>query len=70
MGNTRNKQAVFEWNEDYKYGSHYHVMPFGSNKHTGVHYHIIPFNGSDHGNMHYWPGLVVPEPYNSLYFGW
>ena len=49
------KAKIFEWNEDLKYGSHYHVM-------------MIEWNGKHHG-MHYFPGAAVPEPWNSMYFG-
>ena len=43
---------VFEWDEDPKFGPHYHILIDG--KHTGD---------------HYLPGMVVPEPWNSMYFG-
>ncbi len=46
--------AIFEWDEDYKYGSHYHVMKIEqSNQHFG---------------LHYYPGDLVPEPWNTTYF--
>lgn len=47
--------AIFEWDQDYKYGSHYHVMPMEAN--------------GQHDGIHYTPGMFVPEPWNSLYFG-
>ena len=31
------------------------------NRHNGPHYHI-------HGTGHYYPGMLVPEPYASIYF--
>ena len=46
---------IFEWDEDIKYGSHYHVM--------------LPGSKGKHDGKHYWPGEVVPEPWNSTYFG-
>ena len=50
------KIAVFEWDEDYRHGAHYHaMMPDWNNKHVD--------------NMHYSPGTPVPEPWNSTYFG-
>ncbi|MBQ4284169.1 MAG: RHS repeat-associated core domain-containing protein [Lachnospira sp.] len=48
------KVGIFEWNEDYKYGAHYHAM--------------LPSWGNRHGLMHYAPGMFVPEPWRSLYF--
>ena len=47
--------AIFEWNEDYKYGEHYHPM-------------LIEWD-SHHDGTHYLPGTPVPEPWNSIYFG-
>ena len=47
--------AVFEWDEDWKYGPHYHVMK--------------PEWDNDHMGIHYLPGTPVPEPWNTLYFG-
>ena len=46
---------VFEWNEDFKNGSHYHAM-------------LIEWDGNHHGT-HYLPGTPEPEPRNSVYFG-
>ncbi len=46
---------IFEWNEDFKNGSHYHAM-------------MIEWDGNHHGT-HYLPGTLVPEPWNSIYFG-
>ncbi len=49
------KIAIFEWNEDYKTGSHYHVLkPEDNNQHDGI---------------HYYPGMLIPEPWNTIYFG-
>ena len=49
------KTAIFEWNEDFNHGSHYHAMLIEwDNKHNGIHYR---------------PGTEVPEPWNSMYFG-
>lgn len=47
--------AIFEWDQDYKYGSHYHVMPMEA-------------NGQHDDGIYYAPGMFVPEPWNSLYF--
>ena len=49
------KAKIFEWNEDLRYGSHYHAM-------------LIEWDGQHQGN-HYLPGAPVPEPWNSIYFG-
>ena len=46
---------IFEWNEDFKYGSHYHALTI---QWAGV-----------HDGTHYLPGTPVPEPLNSIYFG-
>ena len=46
---------VSEWDEDLKYGSHYHAMQ-------------IEWDGK-HNGCHYLPGTPVPEPWNSIYFG-
>lgn len=46
---------IFEWDEDFKWGSHYHAMDAQW--------------GGKHGGTHYFPGTPVPEPWNSLYFG-
>ena len=49
------KIAIFEWNEDWNEGAHYHIMEAEwKNKHDGIHYPI---------------GSVVPEPWQSIYFG-
>lgn len=45
---------IFEWDEDYKCGSHYHVMGIG-------------WDG-EHRGLHYLPGSPIPEPWNSVYF--
>ena len=46
---------VFEWNEDFRQGSHYHALLIEwDNKHKGP---------------HYYPGSPIPEPWNSIYFG-
>ena len=47
--------AIFEWNEDYIHGTHYHAL-FAHWK-------------NQHDNMHYQIGTVVPEPWQSAYFG-
>ena len=49
------KTAVFEWNEYYRFGPHYHVMK-------------IEWDGKHMGD-HYVAGTPVPEPWNSIYFG-
>ena len=46
---------IFEWNEDFRNGSHYHAM-------------MIEWDGK-HDGMHYVPGTPVPEPWNWIYFG-
>lgn len=47
--------AIFEWDEDYKFGSHYHTMlPEHKNKHIILGHHKA--------------GDEVPEPWNTLYF--
>ena len=46
--------TIFEWDEDFQYGSHYHILLPGSGKHSGDH---IP------------AGTPVPEPWNTIYFG-
>ena len=46
---------MFEWNEDFRQGSHYHALLIEwDNKHKGT---------------HYYPGSPIPEPWNSIYFG-
>lgn len=46
---------VFEWNEDFQNGEHYHAL-------------LIEWDGK-HDGTHYEPGTPVPEPWNSIYFG-
>ena len=47
--------AIFEWDEDYIHGSHYHQMKiYWKNKHYGP---------------HKLPGETVDEPWNTTYFG-
>ena len=46
---------VFEWNEDFQNGEHYHAL-------------LIEWDVK-HDLAHYKPGTPVPEPWNSLYFG-
>ena len=48
------KQAVFEWDEDYKYGPHYHAMEVEL--------------GSKHLGDHNRAGSVIEEPWRSRYF--
>lgn len=47
--------GYFEWNQDFRYGQHYHVMLL---EHRGK--HII--------KHHYRPGEAIPEPWNSFFF--
>ena len=47
-----NGATVFEWNEDLKHGSHYHVF--------------MPNLNGLHDGTHYYPGQRVPEPWNSV----
>ena len=49
------KVTIFEWDEDYKYGPHYHAL--------------LPSQNSEHDQTHYQPGTPVPEPWRSTYFG-
>ena len=49
------KAKIFEWNEDYVNGPHYHVL-------------MVEWDGK-HDGKHYLAGTPVPEPWNSLYFG-
>ena len=52
--------VIFEWNEDYLYGSHYHaLLAEWGNKHIDSFGNEIP---------HYFAGEEVPEPWDSLYF--
>ena len=46
--------VIFEWNEDLKYGSHYHAM--------------LPAMNGRHDGIHYYPYTPVPEPWNTIYF--
>ena len=47
--------VIFEWDEDYTYGPHYHCM-------------LIEWDGA-HDGTHYKAGTPVPEPWNTIYFG-
>ena len=47
--------AFFEWDEDYRYGRHYHCFSPGDN--------------NEHNGMHYFAGEYVPEPWNTFFFG-
>ena len=47
------KNAIFEWDRDYRNGQHYHINNMLDDK--GV-------------RIHYWPGEVIPEPYSTIYF--
>ena len=47
--------AIFEWNEDYKNGPHYHAM-------------LVEWD-NDHNDIHYPICSPVPEPWNTTYFG-
>ena len=49
------KIRVFEWDEDFSNGSHYHAL--------------LPEWGGMHDGTHYLPGSPVPEPWNTIYFG-
>ena len=45
---------MFEWDEDFNYGSHYHTMMIEwDGKHIGPHFHA---------------GDNVPEPWATMYF--
>ena len=48
------KRPVFEWDEDWKIGSHYHAME-------------IEWGGS-HSGDHLWPGSQIQEPWRSRFF--
>ena len=50
------KVAIFEWNEDQKYGPHYHAM-------------LIEWDSKHVDGKHYAPGTPVPEPWSTMYFG-
>ena len=47
--------AIFEWDEDFKHGPHYHVM--------------LPEQKNYHNGEHYRPGYKIPEPWNTAFFG-
>jgi len=49
------KAKIFEWNEDFNNGLHYHTM-------------LVEWDGKHH-NMHHLPSTPVPEPWNSMYLG-
>lgn len=49
------KEVIFEWDEDFVNGSHYHVM--------------LPGDNGKHNGTHYYAGDPVPEPWNTLFFG-
>ena len=49
------KIPIFEWNEDFVNGAHYHAL--------------LPEWGGKHDGLHYLPGAPIPEPWNSIYFG-
>ncbi|WP_185966917.1 hypothetical protein [Clostridium sp. HBUAS56017] len=49
------KYPVFEWDEDFNNGSHYHVMD-------------ISWGGKHLDSIHYEAGMLVPEPWVSAYF--
>ena len=51
------KNPIFEWDEDLRYGSHYHVFTFSD---QGKHIK---------NSIHYRAGDPVPEPWNYYYFG-
>ena len=46
---------IFEWNEDFEHGPHYHAI-------------LVEWD-SKHKGPHYQPGTPVPEPWNTTYFG-
>lgn len=48
--------AIFEWNEDYDNGPHYHEM--------------LPSYNNHHMGEHRLPGEAVNEPWNTTYFNW
>ena len=53
--NPSTNTIIFEWDEDLKYGQHYHALRADWE--------------SKHDGNHYLPGTPVPEPWNSIYFG-
>ena len=57
------KIAIFEWNEDEKYGNHYHCMlPEWNSKHSE--------SGKAKEVVHYYAGQIMPEPWASWYKGY
>ena len=46
--------VIFEWDEDFKKGPHYHAL--------------LPEDNNEHNDIHYEPNSPIPEPWNSLYF--
>lgn len=57
------KTTIFEWNEDDKYGDHYHCMlPEWNNRHSE--------SGKAKDVVHYYAGQIVPEPWASWYRGY
>ena len=48
------KRPIFEWDEDWKIGSHYHAME-------------VEWGGS-HSGDHLWPGAAIEEPWRSRFF--
>ena len=52
-----NKKFVFfEWDADYQYGPHYHVM-------------WLEDYGKHNEEVHFHAGDPVPEPWNTIFFG-
>ena len=47
---------IFEWDEDYRIGPHYHVM-------------LPEWRGKHLEGGHYRAGDPIPEPWNTIYFG-
>ena len=57
------KIAIFEWNEDEKYGNHYRCMlPEWNSKHSE--------SGKAKEVVHYYAGQIMPEPWASWYKGY
>lgn len=57
------KIAIFEWNEDEKYGNRYHCMlPEWNSKHSE--------SGKAKEVVHYYAGQIMPEPWASWYKGY
>jgi hypothetical protein len=48
------KVPIFEWDEDWKKGSHYHAME-------------VEWGGV-HSGDHLWPGTPIEEPWRSRFF--